>query len=92
MKAAIFIYIFTFACLFKMQASQPQPKTQQQPKDCVKHPQIVKPVAADKSKVGTEKVAKTSANKGGNSIPHFSVFNFINFFYTKDTLDNLHVM
>ena len=94
MKAAIFIYIFTFACLLKMQASQPQPKTQQQPKDCVKHPQIVKPIAAEKtiSTIKTEKVVKTSANKGGNSIPHFSVFNFINFFYTKDTLDNIHVM
>ena len=92
MKAAIFIYIFTFAFLFKMQASQPQPKIQQQPKDCVKHPQIVMPIVAEKSKIVTDKITKTAANKGGNSIPHFSVFNFINFFYTKDTLDNLHVM
>ena len=93
MKAAIFIYIFTFAFLFKMQASQPQPKIQQQPKDCVKHPQIVKPHVAEKAKVVAEKVVKTATYKGGgSSIPHFSVLNLINFFYTKDTLDNLHVM
>jgi hypothetical protein len=91
MKTVVFIYIFTFACLFKMQASQP--KDQQQPKDCVKHPQIVKSQSADKPKVSIEKVVKsTPAPRGGSSIPHFSVLNFINFFYTKDTLDNLHVM
>lgn len=93
MKALVFIYIFTFACLFKVHATTPQPKVQQQPKDCVKHPQIVKPHVAEKPKVITEKFAKTAAYKGGgSSIPHFSVLNLINFFYTKDTLDNLHVM
>ncbi len=76
-----------------MHATQPQPKVQQQPKDCVKHPQIVKPQPTEKPKVVTEKVVKTSiAPKGNNSVRHFSVLNFINFFYTKDTLDNLHVM
>lgn len=94
MKTVVFIYIFTFACLFKMHATQPQPKVQQQPKDCVKHPQIVKPQSTEKPKVVvTEKVVKAVATPRGNSsIPHFSVLNFINFFYTKDTLDNLHVM
>lgn len=93
MKTVVFIYIFIFACLFKMHATQPQPKVQQQPKDCVKHPQIVKPQPTEKPKVVTEKVVKTSiAPKGNTSIPHFSVLNFIIFFYTKDTLDNLHVM
>ena len=92
MKAVVFIYIFIFACLFKMHASQPQPKAQQQPKDCVKHPQIVKPLSIEKAKVVSEKIVKYTPYRGGNSIPHFSVLNFINFFYTKDTLDNLHVM
>ena len=93
MKTVVFIYIFIFACLFKMHATQPQPKVQQQPKDCVKHPQIVKPQPTEKPKVVTAKVVKSSAAPRGNtSIPHFSVLNFINFFYTKDTLDNLHVM
>ncbi|MDF2450156.1 MAG: hypothetical protein K0R26_2660 [Bacteroidota bacterium] len=92
MKSVVFIYVFLFACLFKMHATQPQPKTQQQPKDCVKHPQIVK-ATPEKSKVVTEKVVKsTTSYRGAASIPHFSVLNFINFFYTKDTLDNLHVM
>lgn len=92
MKAVVFIYIFIFACLFKMHASQPQPKAQQQPKDCVKHPQIVKPHAVEKVKVANEKMVKYVPSKGSSSIPHFSVLNFINFFYTKDTLDNLHIM
>ena len=93
MKTVVFIYIFTFACLFKMHATTPLPKVQQQPKDCVKHPQIVKPQSVEKSKVVAEKVVKTvSTSRGSNSIPHFSVLNLINFFYTKDTLDNLHVM
>ncbi|MCD6018650.1 MAG: hypothetical protein K0S53_1771 [Bacteroidetes bacterium] len=92
MKAVVFIYIFFFACLFKMHATQPHPKTQQQPKDCVKHPQIVK-AQPEKAKIVAEKVVKsTTSYRGGTSIPHFSVLNFINFFYTKDTLDNLHVM
>lgn len=97
MKAVVFIYVFLFVCLFKMQASKPQPKTQQQPKDCVKHPQIVKPRSVEKivsagSILKTDKVVKSSVYRTVNSIPHFSVLNFINFFYTKDTLDNLHVM
>lgn len=93
MKAFVFIYIFLFVCLFKMQATQPQLKTQQQqPKDCVKHPQIVKPLSAEKPKIVADKMVKIVPFRGGNSIPHFSVFNFINFFYSKDTLDNLHVM
>lgn len=93
MKAVVFIYIFIFACLFKVHATQPKPKVQQQPKDCVKHPQIVKPRS---EKVGstakTEKVIKYIPSKGYGSISNYSVLNFINFFYTKDTLDNLHVM
>lgn len=93
MKTLVFIYIFTFVCLFKMHAAQPHPKVQQQPKDCVKHPQIIKSRAVEKPKMVAEKVVKSSSyNGGGSSIPHFSVLNLINFFYTKDTLDNLHVM
>jgi hypothetical protein len=90
------LFLFTFSLLlacFKMHATQPQPKVQQQPKDCVKHPQIVKPQSSEKPKVVAEKVVKAVTTPRGNtSIPHFSVLNFINFFYTKDTLDNLHVM
>lgn len=89
MKALVFIYLFVFGCLFTMSAKQ-QPST----KDCVKHPQIVKTSTVtiqEKTKVFTsEKVVKS--NKNINSLPHFSVFNFINFFYTKDTLDNIQVM
>jgi hypothetical protein len=48
MKTLVFIYIFIFACLFKVHATTPQPKAQQQPKDCVKHPQIVKPRITEK--------------------------------------------
>ena len=89
MKALVFIYLFVFGCIYTMSAKQ-QPST----KDCVKHPQIVKTVTVttqEKTKVTTsEKVVKYSKNS--NSLPHFSVFNFINFFYTKDTLDNIQVM
>ena len=53
---------------------------------------IKKPHVTEKAKVITEKVAKTATYRGGSSIPHVSVLNLINFFYTKDTLDNLHVM
>ena len=99
MKTLVFIYIFLFASLVKVHANntdphpQPQPKIQQpaqSPKDCVKHPQIVKPQTTTTPKTP---VVKTATYKGGgSSIPHFSVLNLINFFYTKDTLDNLHVM
>ena len=89
MKALVFIYLFVFGCLFTMSAKQ-QPSA----KDCVKHPQIVKTATVttqEKTKVITsEKVVKSSRNT--NSLPHFSAFNFINFFYTKDTLDNIQVM
>jgi hypothetical protein len=89
MKILVFIYLFVFVCVFTMSAKQ-QPHT----KDCVKHPQIVKTSTVtiqEKTKAGvTEKVVKSSKNS--NSLPHFSVFNFINFFYTKDTLDNIQVM
>lgn len=109
MKVIILMYTFVFACLFSAHATNPvsaPPKIQYppvdphqvSPKDCVKHPIIVKtntvnvhPV--DKSKTVTDKVVKVAPiNKGANSIPHFSVLNFINFFYSKDSLDNLHVM
>ncbi len=109
------MYVFVFACLFTANAgnatnsvSKPpkvqyppvtQHNNQVSPKDCVKHPLIVKTNTAatrpvDKSKVVADnKVAKVvPINKGANNIPHFSVLNFINFFYSKDSLDNLHVM
>jgi hypothetical protein len=114
MKVVIFLYVFTFACLFNAQASTPptpkskiqtlptqQAQTHAQPKDCVKHPQIVKAnptatakVTAEKPKLASnDKVVKIiPIQKPLNTVPHFSVLNFINFFYTKDTLDNLHVM
>lgn len=95
MKAVVFIYIFIFACLFKVHATQPKLKVQQQPKDCVKHPQIVKPHSIEKvasTTTKTEKLVKYIPSKGYGSISHYSVLNFINFFYTKDTLDNLHIM
>ena len=95
MKALVFIYIFLFASLVKVHANealqfQEKPQQAQQLKDCVKHPQIVKPLTSEKKTL--EKVVKSVQRSGGNSIPHFSVLNFINFFYTKDSLDNLHVM
>lgn len=110
MKVVTFLYVFTFACLLKVHASTPPvPKSklqtlptqqvQAQPKDCVKHPQIVKTVpsaasrVAEKAKMPNDKVVKIiPVQKPLNTIPHFSVLNFINFLYSKDTLDNLHVM
>lgn len=91
MKTVAFLYVFLFAFMYKVHAHQLLPKTQQQPKDCVKHPEIVKknPVA-EKAKTTTPPVKPLP--KSGNSVPHYSVLNFINFFYTKDTLDNLRVM
>ncbi len=89
MKTLVFIYTFVFGCILTMSAKQ-QPST----KDCVKHPQIVKTTTItiqEKTKlIAPEKVVKSTRNS--NSLPHFSVFNFINFFYTKDTLDNIQVM
>ncbi len=89
MKPLIFVYVFVFGCLFSLSGKQ-QPNA----KDCVKHLQIIKTTSVsvqEKNKVVTpEKFVKS--NKNINSIPHFSVFNFINFFYTKDTSDNLQVM
>lgn len=115
MKVIIFMYVFVFACLFTANAGNattpvPKPPTKVQyppvahqnqtnPRDCVKHPLIVKKTTTyirptDKTKTLAEnKVVKVvPINKGANSIPHFSVLNFINFFYSKDSLDNLHVM
>lgn len=98
MKTIAFLYAFLFLCVFQMHATQPTPKQQQPPKDCVKHPQIVKAQAAEKTtspKIVAEKPANTATqhtSRSGNSVPHFSVLNFINFFYSKDTLDNLRVM
>ena len=96
MKVIVFLYVFFFACLLKVQASQPGPsKIQQQPKDCVKHPQIVKPNVIEKTTpkiLVTDKFVKSSQIKTSTTIPHFSVFNFINLFYSKDTLDNIQVM
>lgn len=91
MKNLILIYIFVFGCLFTLSAKQ-----QPTPKDCVKHPQIVKPSVVEKSKVtAPEKIVKSSrlgVTKEVNSNSYFSVFNFINLFYSKDTLDNMRVM
>ena len=107
MKVIVFLYALMFACLLQAKATTPVPKpkaqppvthtTQTQPKDCVKHPQIVKTTptasrAGDKKVVVNDKVVKVIPIQRPASVPHFSVLNFINFFYTKDTLDNLHVM
>ncbi len=73
MKTVVFIYIFIFACLFKMHATQPQPKVQQQPKDCVKHPQIVKPQSVEKSKVVAEKVVKDGAEYNAKKYNGFKI-------------------
>lgn len=94
MKTLTFLYVFLFVCMFKAHASQLSPVQQPQPKDCVKHPQIVKqtaekPAAAPKV---VEKSTIHQTSRTGSAIPHFSVLNFINFFYSKDTLDNLRVM
>lgn len=97
MRVILFLYAFLFACLFSAKASQPAPK-QQNPKDCVKYPAVIKTasVVAQQAKLKTKtpekEVTHSSASKVPNSVPYFSVFNFINFFYTKDTLDNLKVM
>ncbi len=79
---------------------QSQTQQQTQTKDCVKHPQIVKKSVfnvqktVEKQKTLTpEKLVKTTTLVRPNyNNSHYSVLNFINFFYTKDTLDNLHVM
>lgn len=98
MKTLAFLYLFLFVCLLKANASQSAARQQQQPKDCVKHPQIVKARTAEKiqaPKTAGEKPVNTAtqhSSRSGNSVPHFSVLNFINFFYSKDTLDNLRVM
>lgn len=101
MKIIVALYLFLFVGLMHAHATQPQPKSQQNPKDCIKHPQIVKSIsshtsyASDKTKVMVDKEHKTNTNtaaKASQSVPYFGVFNFINFFYTKDTLDNLRVM
>ncbi len=84
----------------KSQSPITQTQQQAQAKDCIKHPQIVKtslvtaPKTIEKQKVITpEKLAKTNQPVRPNyNNSHYSVLNFINFFYTKDTLDNLHVM
>lgn len=106
------MYTFVFACLLTAHATTPVPKPpkvqyppvaqhnhQVSPKDCVKHPLIVKtntvnarPVDKTKTLAENKVVKVVPINKGANSIPHFSVLNFINFFYSKDSLDNLHVM
>lgn len=106
MKVIGFMYAFLFACVFTAKAVNPNPKKAQnqpnqnqqqaQAKDCVKHPIIVKSNAvtakpADKPKIASH-VTKPTLNKSSNSVPHFSVLNFINFFYSKDSLDNLQVM
>ncbi len=89
----MFLFLFLFACIINLQAITPQLKQQPQPKDCIKHPQIVKMRVAEKSKPMVEKVVPAvPVSKGGNAVPYFSVLNFINFFYSKDTLDNLRVM
>lgn len=90
MRIIIFLYLFVFGCVYSLSAKQ-QPST----KDCVKHPQIVKAKVTTTTTV-TEKpkvVANTlKTAKNSNTIPHFTIFNFFNFFYTKDTLDQLRVM
>ncbi len=99
MKTLAFIYVFLFVCLLRVHATTSVSKQQQQqPKDCVKHPQIVKAQPAEKvaaPKTTPDKPMNTAtqhSSRSGNSVPHFSVLNFINFFYSKDTLDNLRVM
>jgi hypothetical protein len=96
MKVALFIYVFVFMGLIKAHAYNFNEIKQQQPKDCVKHPQIIKHNSVEKPATiittKPEKVVKTSSVKSINLLTNFSVFNFINFFYTKDTLDNLRVM
>lgn len=99
MKILAFIYVFLFACLLRVHATTPvSNQQQQQPKDCVKHPQIVKARPAEKAPVSKPapdrpmNTATQHSSRSGNSVPHFSVLNFINFFYSKDTLDNLRVM
>lgn len=99
MKIIVALYCFLFVGLMHAHATQPQPKSQQNPKDCIKHPQIVKSIsshtsqATEKAKIVADKEHKTnSAARTNQQVPYFGVFNFINFFYTKDTLDNLRVM
>jgi hypothetical protein len=91
MKVVLFTYVFLFVSLFKLHAAQ---TSKQQPTDCVKQPQIVSKIATKQTE--KQKPASVVKNvkvvKPASAIPHFSLFNVINFFYTKDTLDNLHVM
>lgn len=82
---------------------KPAPKQiQQQPSNCIKQPEIIKkniPKQEAKQQAPPEKPKPSTAQKNSgrkeleNSyIPHFSIFNFFNTFYTKDTLDRLQVM
>jgi hypothetical protein len=99
MKLVFTLYVFLFAGLLHAHATQSKSKIQQNPKDCVKHPQIIKPnshlnQSVEKTKIIAEKENKqnTISKNTQQQVPYFGVFNFINFFYTKDTLDNLRVM
>lgn len=77
----------------------PAPKPKQQPNNCIKQPEIIKkaPVRPEPKAMPAEKpkssvAVKSNTGKDPNSIPHFSIFNFFDAFYTKDTLDRLKVM
>ncbi|MBS1637213.1 MAG: hypothetical protein JST26_14940 [Bacteroidetes bacterium] len=73
----------------------PKPKPKQQPSNCIKQPEIVKKstTAKPETKPAERKVTIAKGQElNTNTIPHFSIFNFFNSFYTKDTLDRLQVM
>lgn len=70
----------------------PKPKPQQ-PANCIKQPEIVKKTpATPKPAPKPQPIAKLHTEPNTNSVPHFTIFNFFNSFYTKDTLDHLQVL
>ena len=78
----------------------PKPKPKQQPSNCIKQPEIVKKsvttatttAKAEAKPVERKVIIAKGQELNTNTIPHFSIFNFFNSFYTKDTLDRLQVM
>ncbi len=77
----------------------PAPKPKQQPNNCIRQPELIKkprtpqePKTVPGEKPKPSVAAKAHTAKDPNSIPHFSIFNFFDAFYTKDTLDRLKVM
>jgi len=76
----------------KQAAAKQQAQQQQQPRNCVKQPEIIKKTAPAPKPVERKPNVIAKGQVQTNTVPHYSIFNFFNSFYTKDTLDRLQVM